>query len=113
MESKAYALIVLAVIAGLIGGYVVGSMSFQNQVIGLQLEISNYLKTITDKDIQINELQDVLSNNQKTILDLQLSISEFQYQITGLQARARLSGIRISLLANPFISLLWSIKYCP
>lgn len=68
MEAKAYALISIALIVGAIGGYLAGSMAFQNQIIGLQLQIA-------EKDQQIAELQE-------TIADLQ---SSQQAQVTQVR----------------------------
>jgi hypothetical protein len=51
MEAKAYALILIALIVGVIGGYVAGSMPFQNQV-----------QTTPLPSVEIESFQDVLND---------------------------------------------------
>ena len=83
MEAKAYALIMVALIAGLIGGYYVSSSTFQNQIIILQLQITNQETTISRLQADYTKLQ----NNYTQLLSLYTTLLLSQTQQAQTQVR--------------------------
>ena len=66
MEGKAYAIIVISFIVGFMGGYLAGLWTFQNQVLGLQLQITELEETISDLEATIEDLQQGGSQQAQT-----------------------------------------------
>jgi len=80
MESKVSLLIVISLIAGLIGGYLVGSINLQGQVISQNIELGN-------KQTEINQLRE--------------SNSALQTNVTVLKNQIRVLQSTIELMQNP------------
>jgi len=64
MEAKAYGLAVIFLVAGLIGGYFVGSMAFQSQLVQKEAEIAELRRLLTQ--IKIDVIDWEVHNNKLT-----------------------------------------------
>jgi outer membrane murein-binding lipoprotein Lpp len=80
MESKGYFIAILCLVGGVIGGYLAGSMSFQNQSKSYDLQLQT-------KEAQIQQLQ-------LQVQTLQANITSLQNIIKGLQT-PKLTQVRI------------------
>ena len=71
MELKGYFIAILCLVGGVIGGYLVGSMSFQNQSKSYDLQLRSKEAQIQQLQLQVQILQANITSLQNIIKDLQ------------------------------------------
>jgi cell division protein FtsL len=81
MESKVYSLIIFALIAGLIVGFTITYLFFQNQILSIQLQVSVLQLDVIEKDAQILSLQNTIQDLNNEIDDLESQIDEYLSKI--------------------------------
>lgn len=64
MESVVYAFMLIALIGGVVVGYVAGSMTCPNQGLELESQLSELQERIAAQDIQIEGLQEEIDEAQ-------------------------------------------------
>ena len=71
MESKGYFIAILCLVGGVIGGYLAGSMSFQNQSKSYDLQLQSKEAQIQQLQLQVQTLQANITSLQNIMKDLQ------------------------------------------
>ena len=85
METKSYAFLVIALVVGLIGGYLVGSMPLQQQINGLQLQLDEQDQTIIELQASVGGLEATVEEQDFQIGELEGAIHERNEHIGFLQ----------------------------
>jgi len=85
METKIYAFLLITLIIGLVGGYLVGSISQQNEAPGLD--------EIDAKNEQIATLQTEVQNLNNQISTKNQQITALEAEVNGLRVSVEVEGI--------------------
>ena len=90
MESKGYFIAIICLVGGVIGGYLAGSMSFQNQSKSYELQLQSKEAQIQQLQLQVQTLQANITSLQNIIKDLktpkatQVRIDSVTWQGSGI-----------------------------
>jgi predicted nuclease with TOPRIM domain len=81
METKIYAFLLITLIIGLVGGYIVGSISQQNQAPTLDEEIDAKNEQIAALQSEVQSLNDQIDTKNQQITTLQTEVQNIEEQI--------------------------------
>jgi len=105
METKIFAVILIVLIVGLGSGYLVGSISQQNQAPNLEEELDSKNQQISSLQIEVQDLEDQLDSENSQIINLQTEIQTIEAQanaatsqVTNLQEEIQTLNSQISTL---------------
>jgi len=112
METKIYAVILIMLIIGLVGGYFVGSITQQDQAPSFEEELDSKNQQIASLQTEVQDLEDQIDSKNNEITDLQTEIQTLEEQanaassqITSLQDEIQTLNSRISSLQSEVQSL--------
>jgi peptidoglycan hydrolase CwlO-like protein len=112
METKIYAVIVIMLMIGLVGGYFVGSISQQDQAPSFEDELDSKNQQIAGLQTEVQDLEDQLDGKNTQIANLQTEIQTLEEQadtassqITNLQEEIQTLNSQISTLQSEVQSL--------
>jgi peptidoglycan hydrolase CwlO-like protein len=111
METKIFAVILIMLIIGLVGGYFVGSITQQNQVPSYEDELDSKNQQIASLQTEVHDLQDQLDSKNAEITNLETEIQALEEQasagsqITNLQETIQTLNSQISTLQSEVQSL--------
>jgi peptidoglycan hydrolase CwlO-like protein len=112
METKIFAVILIMLIIGLVGGYFVGSITQQDQVPSFEDELDSKNQQIASLQTEVQDLQDQLDSKNAEITNLETEIQTLEEQansagsqITNLQETIQTLNSQISTLQSEVQSL--------
>ena len=112
METKIFAVILIMLIIGLVGGYFVGSITQENQVPSYEDELDSKNQQIASLQTEVHDLQDQLDSKNAEITNLETEIQALEEQansagsqITNLQETIQTLNSQISTLQSEVQSL--------
>jgi len=111
METKIFAVILIMLIIGLVGGYFVGSITQQNQAPSFEDELDSKNQQIASLQTEVQDLQDQLDDKNSEITNLETEIQALEEQasagsqITNLQETIQTLNSQISTLQSEVQSL--------
>jgi peptidoglycan hydrolase CwlO-like protein len=111
METKIFAVILIMLIIGLVGGYFVGSITQNDQVPSYEDELDSKNQQIASLQTEVQDLQDQLDDKNTEITNLETEIqaldeqSSAGSQITNLQETIQTLNSQISTLQSEVQSL--------
>jgi peptidoglycan hydrolase CwlO-like protein len=111
METKIFAVILIMLIIGLVGGYFVGSITQNDQVPSFEDELDSKTQQIASLQTEIQDLQDQLDDKNTEITNLETEIQALEEQasagsqITNLQETIQTLNSQISTLQSEVQSL--------
>ena len=112
METKTFAAILIMLVIGLVGGYLVGSITQNYQVPGFEAELDSKNQQIESLQEEIQDIQDQLDGKNAEITNLETEIQTIEEQansagsqITNLQETIQSLNSQISTLQSEVQSL--------
>ncbi len=112
METKIFAVILVMLVIGLVGGYFVGSITQKDQVPGFEDELDSKNQQIASLQGEVQDLQDQLDGKNAEITNLETEIQTIEEQansagsqITNLQETIQTLNSQISTLQSEIQSL--------
>ena len=86
MEKKLIALVFIALLAGLGGGYGLGFMAYQPQILELQSDISSFEDTLLQAQSNVSNVQSEISTLRTDYSELQTRYNELVMNYSNLQS---------------------------
>jgi peptidoglycan hydrolase CwlO-like protein len=112
METKIYAVIMIMVIIGFVGGYFIGSITQQDQAPNSEEELDSKNQQIASLQTEVQDLEEQIDSKNIQITNLQTEIQTLQdqanapnSQITSLQNEIQTLNSQISSLQSEIQSL--------
>lgn len=112
MEAKIFAVILIMLIIGLVGGYFVGSITQKDQNPSFEDELDSKNQQIASLQVEIQDLQDQLDSKNTEITNLETEIQTLEEQansagsqVTNLQETIQTLNSQISTLQSQVQSL--------
>jgi peptidoglycan hydrolase CwlO-like protein len=112
MKAKIFAVILVMLIIGLVGGYFVGSITQTDKVSGFEDELDNKNQQIAGLQTEVQDLQDQIDGKTAEITNLETEIQALEEQaksaesqITNLQEEIQTLNSQISTLQSEVQSL--------
>jgi TolA-binding protein len=113
METKIYAFLLITLVIGLVSGYFVGSITQQNQALGLdeidaknaqiatlQSQVQSLEDQIDTKDSQITNLQTEIQSLNNTLDAQNQQISALESEVNSLRVSVEVEGITWDVAAD-------------
>jgi len=104
MESKGYFIAILCLVGGVIGGYLVGSMNLQNQILTYELRLQSKDAELSSKDTQlqakdtmIQTLTKMIDSQDVLLQELKANVTKLQEQIESLESQSTQAQTQIRI----------------
>ena len=102
METKIYAFLLITLIIGLVGGYIVGSISQQSQAPALDGEIDAKNEQIATLQSEVQSLNNQIESKNEQIATLQTEVQSLNNQISTknqqiVALESEVNGLRVSV----------------
>jgi peptidoglycan hydrolase CwlO-like protein len=105
METKIFAVIAIMLIIGLVSGYLLGSVSQQNQALSFEEELDSKNLQIASLQTEVQDLEGQLESKENQIMDLQADIQTLEEQTTAANSQLTSLEEEIETLNSQILTL--------
>jgi len=105
METKIFAVIAIMLIIGLVSGYLLGSVSQQNQALSFEEELDSKNLQIASLQTEVQDLEGQLESKENQIIDLQANIQTLEEQTTAANSQLTSLEEEIETLNSQILTL--------
>jgi cell division protein FtsL len=105
METKIFAVTAIMLIIGLVSGYLIGSLSLQNQALSFEEELDSKNLQIASLQTEVQDLEGQLESKENQIMDLQADIQTLEEQTTAANSQLTSLEEEIETLNSQILTL--------
>ena len=105
METKIFAVTAIMLIIGLVSGYLIGSVSQQNQALSFKEELDSKNLQIASLQTEVQDLEGQLESKENQIMDLQADIQTLEEQTTAANSQLTSLEEEIETLNSQILTL--------